>query len=78
VSGDITIHDPEFHRREITLLASRNATADDFARVIDEVEKGAVRPERWITHRVALEDVPRRFAALPGEPSLVKAVIEIG
>ena len=30
----ITFVDPEFHRREITLLASRNATATDFARVL--------------------------------------------
>ena len=25
--GDVTFNDPEFHRRELTLLASRNATA---------------------------------------------------
>ena len=30
----ITFVDPELHRREITLLASRNATPADFARVI--------------------------------------------
>jgi len=28
--GDITFNDPTFHSREMTLFASRNATASDF------------------------------------------------
>ncbi len=27
--GDVTFHDPDFHRRELTLLATRNATGSD-------------------------------------------------
>jgi threonine dehydrogenase-like Zn-dependent dehydrogenase len=28
--GEVTFDDPNFHRRELTLLSSRNATPDDF------------------------------------------------
>ena len=75
---EIAFSDPEFHRREITLLASRNATEADFARVLREVEGGRVRPATWITHRLRLEDVPERLGTLRAEPTLVKAVVELG
>ena len=38
--GDVTFHDPDFHRRELTLLASRNATAADFDRAVAALESG--------------------------------------
>jgi 2-desacetyl-2-hydroxyethyl bacteriochlorophyllide A dehydrogenase len=73
----ITFSDAEFHRREITLLASRNATIEDFERVIASVTSGQVDPGAWITHRVPLEDVPARFDEVRRDPALVKAVIEV-
>jgi threonine dehydrogenase-like Zn-dependent dehydrogenase len=36
--GDITFNDPNFHRRELTVLSSRNARPEDFTRIIDLVE----------------------------------------
>ncbi len=38
--GDVTFHDPDFHRRELTLIASRNATASDFERSVAMLESG--------------------------------------
>lgn len=73
----ITFVDPEFHRREITLLASRNATATDFARVLATIRSGEARPAAWITHRLTLDEIPDRFAAVRGDPSLIKAIIEV-
>lgn len=73
----ITFADPEFHRREITLLASRNATPDDFAEVIAAVVSRAVQPAAWITHRLALEEVPARFDTVRQDPALVKAVVGV-
>ena len=65
----ITFVDRSCHRREITLLASRNATPDDFARVIDAVVRRAIEPAAWITHTLTLDDVPaqvrRRSASDP-------------
>jgi 2-desacetyl-2-hydroxyethyl bacteriochlorophyllide A dehydrogenase len=74
----ITISDPEFHRREITLLASRNATPGDFDRVIAAIRSGRVQPLAWITHRVALADLPARFDAIRRDPAVLKALVQVG
>src|SRR5690606_9005193 len=50
VQSALTFHDPEFHRREMTLLSSRNATSEDFAAVIAALESGQVNLAPWITH----------------------------
>jgi 2-desacetyl-2-hydroxyethyl bacteriochlorophyllide A dehydrogenase len=77
VQSEIGFSDPKFHKREITLLASRNATAADFTRVMLAIQAGHVRPEPWITHRLSLEVLPDRFAGLRRETSLVKAMVEL-
>ncbi|MFN8622158.1 MAG: zinc-binding alcohol dehydrogenase family protein [Chloroflexota bacterium] len=76
--GDVTFHDPDFHRRELTLLASRNATGHDFERSIALLEGGGPDARAWITDRASLDDVPSVFPdwARPGS-SVVKAVIEV-
>ena len=72
----ISFADPLFHRREMTLLASRNS-ARAFPEIIRQIETGQIDTTPWITHRLALAEVPERFAELPGAPGLVKAVIEV-
>ena len=78
VQGDVTFRDPDFHRRELTLLASRNALPGDFAHVIATLEAGRLDVRPWITHRAALDEVPARFPqwATP-EAGVVKAIIEV-
>jgi len=76
VLGDIAFDDPLFHRREMTLLASRNS-CHEFPRIIRMIEEGQIDTKPWITHRLELGDVPRDFAALRGAPGLVKAIIEV-
>jgi len=61
--GDLVFADPEFHKRETTLLASRNALAADFARVIAAIRDGAIDTAALHTHSVAAIDLP---AELPG------------
>lgn len=73
----ITFVDPEFHRREITLLASRNATAEDFGRVLATIRSGLARPNTWITHRLSLDEVPSRFERVKADASLIKAIIDV-
>jgi 2-desacetyl-2-hydroxyethyl bacteriochlorophyllide A dehydrogenase len=77
VQGEIAFDDPEFHKREITVLATRNATKADFDEVMGQIERKAIRPELWITHRVRLEELPERFETVRREPSLVKAVVDL-
>jgi len=78
VQSALSFDDPEFHRRELTLMASRNATPETFGHVIGEVEAGRVATAPWITGRIALEEVPTRFEEVTSaEAGALKAVIEI-
>jgi 2-desacetyl-2-hydroxyethyl bacteriochlorophyllide A dehydrogenase len=76
--GDVTFHDPEFHRRELTLLATRNSTGADFARIIAQMEAGKLDTRPWITHRATFSSLPECFPdwLLP-ETGVIKAVVEL-
>lgn len=76
--GDITFHDPDFHRKELTLMGSRNATKQDFATVLKAMEQGHIKADHYITHRCKLEQLPERFEAwLEPEAKVIKAVVEL-
>ena len=76
VSADITFNDPEFHKRETTLLSSRNATSEDFETVLAAMREGRI-PAGLNTHRMALADVPASFPALlEPDAGVVKAIVE--
>ncbi len=55
--GDVTFNDPNFHRRETTLMATRNAVGADFRRIIQMIETGVVDTTPWITHRTAAREI---------------------
>jgi 2-desacetyl-2-hydroxyethyl bacteriochlorophyllide A dehydrogenase len=77
VRDDITFHDPDFHQRELTLLASRNATAEDFAHVLGLVEAGKVNLAPWITHRASPEEIVSELPRwLEPESGVIKAMLE--
>jgi alcohol dehydrogenase len=73
----LTINDVELHRREMTVLASRNATPADFERVIAAIRGGHVDPRSWITHRLSLESLPEAFDAVRADPALIKAIVTL-
>ncbi|MCK0196967.1 zinc-binding alcohol dehydrogenase family protein [Ancylobacter sp. 6x-1] len=78
VRTDITFSDPEFHKREATLYASRNAQADDFAEVVRQMEAGKVPTRALNTHRGPLADGPALFDAwLRPEAGVIKAILEV-
>ena len=71
-------HAPAMHRRELTLLASRNALSSDFARIVDLIEKGTINTDPWITHHASFDEVPDAFPAWTDpESGVVKAVIHV-
>jgi 2-desacetyl-2-hydroxyethyl bacteriochlorophyllide A dehydrogenase len=78
VSADIRFSDPDFHKRETTLLACRNATLEDFATVVGAIQSRQLPAKSFNTHRAALADVPD---ILPrwAEPSsgVIKALVEV-
>lgn len=72
----VNIDDPLFHRRELTLLASRNAVAADFPRIIGLIETGRIDTRPWITHRAGFAEVPAAFPAWVHPSSgVIKAMV---
>ncbi len=76
--GDITFSHPEFHKRESTLMSSRNATRADFEHVVSSMKKGLVSPANYITHRVTFDAVKDNFESwLNPATGVIKAMVEI-
>ncbi|HEX6706213.1 MAG TPA: zinc-binding alcohol dehydrogenase family protein [Albitalea sp.] len=77
VRDNITFSDPEFHKRETTLIASRNATLEDFETVLAAMRAGHVPTAALNTHRLPLARVPAEFERLldPAQ-HVVKAIVE--
>lgn len=73
----IGIDNPTFHKREVTLLASRNS-AHQFPRIIQMMETAQIDTNPWIGARLTLDQVPEVFASLRAQPDLVKAVVQVG
>ena len=78
MQADITFADPEFHRRELTLYASRNATPGDSARIIVAIEAGRIATTAWITQLASSEEAVERFGAWTRpETGVIKAMIRL-
>jgi threonine dehydrogenase-like Zn-dependent dehydrogenase len=76
--GDVTFNDPEFHRREMTLMSSRNAMRADFNQVLAHLEAGDINLTPWITHRASPEELVDQFASWTDpNAGVVKAMLEI-
>ena len=77
--GDICFNHPEFHKREATLMSSRNATRADFEHVVVSMKKKQVDPTTYITHRVSFDHVKDEFEQwLDPTKGVIKAMVEIG
>ena len=77
VRDSITFSDPEFHKREATLMGSRNATVEDFRYVEQCLRDGLIPDQALNTHRIPLSEVATRFTTLlDPQQGVVKAIIE--
>ena len=77
--GEISVSHPEFHKREATLMSSRNATRQDFEHVIAAMKSGEVDPTTYITHRVEFGEVKDEFAGwLNPANGVIKAMVSLG
>ncbi|CAH1231875.1 L-galactonate-5-dehydrogenase [Paenibacillus allorhizoplanae] len=76
VKADIAFHDPDFHKKELTLMGSRNATMEDFDTVISAFKTGSIDIERYITHRSSFEEMVEQFETwLKPESKVIKAMV---
>ena len=74
--GDVAFDDPNFHRRELTLMASRAGLPGTFRDVIRLMQAGQVDMLPLITHRFGFAEAADRLPELHSEPGLVKAMID--
>jgi 2-desacetyl-2-hydroxyethyl bacteriochlorophyllide A dehydrogenase len=75
---EIIFSHPEFHKRETTLMSSRNATKDDFDHVITSMISGLVDPATFITHRVKFGDLKNAFETwFYTSNDIIKTMVEI-
>lgn len=59
--NDFSFNHPEFHKRETSLLSSRNATGHDFEAVINAIKNKDISPLKYITNRVLFDEVKESF-----------------
>lgn len=78
VKDMIHFSDPEFHKREATLIASRNATAEDFGNVIESIRKGQVPTDALHTHTFSLMELPSKMMELLSrQDQTLKVICEV-
>lgn len=71
-------HAPVLHRRELTLMASRNALSSDFPRIIELIATGRIDTRPWITHHAPMDAVPEVFAEwVKPETGVIKAIVDV-
>jgi len=71
-------HAPALHRREITIMGSRNALTRDFARIIRLIEDGTIDTGPWITHRAKFDELIAAFPTwLKPETGVIKAIVAL-
>ncbi len=78
IKSPITFDDPEFHKRETTLLGSRNATLEDFEHVVQCLKDGRAKSGSFVTHTAKFSELIATFDdwVKPGS-GVIKAVVEM-
>jgi 2-desacetyl-2-hydroxyethyl bacteriochlorophyllide A dehydrogenase len=78
VTDSVSFPDPLLHRKEMTILASRNALPADFGRIIKLIEDGNLDTRPWITHRSIFADLIGDFPSYTRpETGVIKAIVEV-
>jgi 2-desacetyl-2-hydroxyethyl bacteriochlorophyllide A dehydrogenase len=74
----ISFSHPEFHKREATLMSSRNATVEDFDYVMDIFRSGKMEAGMFISHRFGKNQVLDIFTKInaPGS-QVIKSMITL-
>ncbi len=75
---NISFSHPEFHKREATLMSSRNALRADFDHVIFSMKSKEVNPATYITHRTSFAEVKAEFTQwLDPRNGVIKTMVEM-
>lgn len=77
VKEEIAFSDPEFHKRETTLLGSRNALRADFERVVSSMKAAMIPTDALLSHSFPALEAPRRIPELIADADgVLKAMVE--
>ena len=77
VKDDIRFNDAEFHKREMRLIGSRNATEQDFQTAIDALRNGDIDSAKLEPAVLNLSELPKRFPELVKDrETLTKVIID--
>jgi 2-desacetyl-2-hydroxyethyl bacteriochlorophyllide A dehydrogenase len=75
--SEISFSHPEFHKREATLMSSRNATRKDFEYAISSIQRGWITPAIYITHRAHFDQVKNQFKSwLDPATGVIKTMVD--
>ncbi len=78
-TGPLTFENPVLHRREITILASRNARADDWSQLLPLVASGDLDAAAWVGRRTTLELVPAHLGDWGrAAGAVLKSMVDVG
>lgn len=76
--GELTFQHPAIHAKESTIMCSRNATSEDFERVITVLKARQFPTEAFVTHTVGFEEMIGQFEGwLDPAAGVIKAMVEL-
>jgi 2-desacetyl-2-hydroxyethyl bacteriochlorophyllide A dehydrogenase len=74
---ELNISHPEFHKREATLMSSRNATKEDFKKVLNKIKDKKIDASILMSHTLFFEEVMDHFLETIKDPNLIKGIIKV-
>ena len=75
---NVCFNHPEFHKREATVMSSRNAGREDFNEVIAAIKNKQINPATFITESILFDDIREEFDhLLDADNGVIKAMIEM-
>lgn len=78
VKDNITFSNPEFHKREMSPIGSRNALPADFAVVLSAIRDGQIKTDALYSAEIGLSDPPGRFHSLASDRNdLIKVIVTL-
>ena len=74
---ELNISHPEFHKREATLMSSRNATKEDFQEVLNKINDKKIDASILMSHTLLFEEIMDHFLETIKDPNLIKGIIKV-
>ncbi len=75
--GDLKIDDPTFHKKETTLISSRNATREDFETVMTLFKSGLLNEEMMVNQEFDFYTFGHDYAsAVANNKTLIKGIVK--